>query len=88
MTSGTYDLYWIAVDPSAQGLGVGQALLCEVESQVKAAQGRMVLIETSSRSDYGATQKFYARSGYALEVQLRDFYTPGDDKLIYVKRFA
>jgi GNAT superfamily N-acetyltransferase len=30
-TLGTYDLYWMAVDPGAQGTGVGTALLREME---------------------------------------------------------
>ena len=30
-TEGTYDLYWLAVDPSAQGQGLGRALCGEVD---------------------------------------------------------
>lgn len=87
MTEGTYDLYWIAVDPAVQGKGVGGLLIAHVEEHVRSKGGRMLLIETSSRSDYEATQRFYARSGYVIEVRLRDYYTPGDDKLVYAKRF-
>lgn len=88
MTEGTYDLYWIAVDPAAQGRGVGRALLESVERDIARADARMMLIETSSRSDYAATQAFYSGSGYELEVRLREYYSPGDDKLVYVKRFG
>ena len=88
MTTGTWDLYWIATDPAVQGQGAGRELLAHVEREVAAAGGRMLLIETSSRDDYGKTQHFYEKCGYTIEVRLRDYYTPGDDKLVYVKRFA
>ena len=59
MTTGTYDLYWIATDPRVQGGGSGRALLEHVEANVRGEGGRMLLIETSSRDDYGKTQHFY-----------------------------
>src|SRR5688572_14535998 len=33
-TLGSYDLYWIAVDPNWQGHGLGQALVRETERQI------------------------------------------------------
>ena len=88
MTKGTYDLYWIATDPGVQGGGSGRALLAHVEDDVRRAEGRMLLIETSSRDDYGKTQHFYEKCGYSIEVRLKDYYSVGDDKLVYVKRFS
>jgi ribosomal protein S18 acetylase RimI-like enzyme len=34
LTDGTYDLYWIAVDPHAQSRGIGRALLDWAETEV------------------------------------------------------
>lgn len=86
-TEGNFDLYWIAVDPAAQGTGVGQRLLEHVEEAVRSRNGRMVCLETSSQGGYGRTRSFYERAGYLLESRIRDFYKPGDDRLTYVKRF-
>ena len=86
MTRGTYDLYWIAVDRASQGRGYGRTLLAFAEDEVARRGGRLLLIETSSQDTYGATVRFYERAGYALEARLRDYYKPGDDKLIFVKR--
>jgi ribosomal protein S18 acetylase RimI-like enzyme len=83
LTDGTWDLYWIAVDPAAQGGGFGRALLQHAEADVKARGGRLLLIETSSQESYGATIRFYERSGYPLMARIKDFYRPGDDKLIF-----
>ena len=82
VTEGTWDLYWIAVDPAAQGGGVGRALLEHAERDVLARGGRLLLIETSSQESYAATIRFYERSGYPLMARIKEFYRPGDDKLI------
>ena len=50
--------------------------------------GRQIYIETSSQPIYQPTQAFYTRAGYVLEATLKDFYAPGDDKLVFVKRLA
>lgn len=86
-TMGNFDLYWIAVDPAAQGTGVGQRLLEHVEEEVRRRGGRMVCLETSSQGGYSRTRSFYEKAGYQLESRIRDFYKPGDDRLTYVKRF-
>jgi ribosomal protein S18 acetylase RimI-like enzyme len=86
-TDGNFDLYWIAVDPAAQGTGVGQRLIEHVEEGVRRRGGRMVCLETSSQGGYSRTRSFYEKAGYLLESRIRDFYKPGDDRLTYVKRF-
>jgi ribosomal protein S18 acetylase RimI-like enzyme len=86
-TVGSFDLYWIAVDPAVQGSGVGQRLMEHVEVQARQRGGRMVCLETSSQGGYSRTRSFYERAGYILESCIRDFYKPNDDRLTYVKRF-
>ena len=84
-TQSSYDLYWIAVAADRQGLGLGRVLLEESERRIAAAGGRRVYIETSNRPLYVPTRGFYLRCGYEQEAVLKDFYAPGDDKVIYVK---
>lgn len=84
-TQGSFDLYWIAVDQSCRGKGLGQALLRETEARIRRDGGRRVYIETSNRPQYVPTRAFYIRSGYELEAVLKEFYAPGDDKAMYVK---
>jgi ribosomal protein S18 acetylase RimI-like enzyme len=87
-TVGSYDLYWIVVDPRQQGRGLGRALVHEVERQIAAVQGRRIYIETSSLEKYAPTRAFYLACGYTEAARLPDFYTPGDAKVIYVKDLA
>jgi ribosomal protein S18 acetylase RimI-like enzyme len=85
LTEGTFDLYWIVVDPEAQKRGYGRLLLRAAEEDAAKRGGRLLLIETSSQPAYDATVRFYKRNGYRLEARVHDFYHRGDDKLILAK---
>lgn len=86
-TVGTWDLYWMAVDPGLQGSGVGTALLQEMESRLR-GRARLVVVETAGRPDYLATRRFYESRGYVAAARIADFYEPGDDLVIYTKRLT
>ena len=86
MTDGTFDLYWIAVDPDEQGRGLGRQLLAAAEGEVRARGGRLVLIETAGHDAYAPTIRFYERSGYTLVSRIADYYRVGEDKLVFEKR--
>ncbi len=83
-TLGTYDLYWMAVDPALQGAGVGTALVGEMEQRL-AGIARLVVVETAGRPDYAATRAFYQARGYRATAVIPDFYAPGDDQVVFVK---
>jgi ribosomal protein S18 acetylase RimI-like enzyme len=85
-TDRTFDLYWIAVHPDAQGAGAGAALMSEVERRLWSRRARLIVIETSSRNDYAPTRRFYQKRGYQETARLRDFYAPGDDRVVLTKR--
>ena len=85
-TLGTYDLYWIAVHPAHQGEGGGSRLLGEVERRLREREARLLVIETSAKTDYETTRRFYERREYREFARLSDFYAFGDDRVIYAKR--
>lgn len=84
-TVGTFDLYWMAVDPALQGAGVGTALVQEMEQRLVGA-ARLVVVETAGRPDYAPTRAFYEARGYCRAAVIPDFYAPGDDQVVYTKR--
>jgi ribosomal protein S18 acetylase RimI-like enzyme len=87
-TEGTFDLYWLAVDPAAQGRGIGRALVRGVEGKLIGRGGRLLVVETSSRPDYASTRQFYTRTGYTEAARVRDFYAPADDRILLTTRLT
>src|SRR5260370_453347 len=71
--------------PARQREGLGTELLRAVEDRLKTDRGRLVVVETSSRTDYAPTRAFYERRGYTQAARLPGYYAPGDDLVIYLK---
>lgn len=88
LTDGTWNLLMIAVHPDKQRQGRGAALIGAVERQVTARNGRIVLIETSGLGSFEGQRALYKRLGYAEEARIRDFYEPGNDKVVFWKTLA
>lgn len=85
---GVWNLWWIGVHPSRQGRGLGGEMLAAVEAHVRAAGGRLLLIETSATPAFDPVRRFYAKRGYAEGGRIPDFYADGDGKVTYYKRVA
>jgi ribosomal protein S18 acetylase RimI-like enzyme len=86
-TAGTYDLYWIAVDPQRYGSGDAALLLTTAEEYIQTRNGALMIVETSSTPKYERTRAFYLKYGYAELARIRQYYRPGDDLIIYGKYF-
>ena len=85
-TKESYDLYWIAVLHDFRSRGIGRELLERTEKKIEEMGGKRIYVDTSSRDQYEPTRSFYRAGGYEQEAVLKDFYSPGDDKIIYVKQ--
>jgi ribosomal protein S18 acetylase RimI-like enzyme len=86
LTAASWDLYWIGVDPVEQRRGLGRWLLAECERRIGELGGEQVWVETSGREQYEPTRSFYERAGYHTAARFADFYAPGDDKVVFVRR--
>uniref|UniRef100_A0A7V3E8A1 N-acetyltransferase n=1 Tax=Ignavibacterium album TaxID=591197 RepID=A0A7V3E8A1_9BACT len=87
LTDAVYDLYWIVADPEHSGKGIGKNLLEHAENFVKEKKGRWLLAETSSKESYLSTQSFYFRNNFSIISEIKDFYSVGDNLLIFGKYF-
>jgi ribosomal protein S18 acetylase RimI-like enzyme len=85
-TAGTYDMYWIVVDPDYQGQGIAQALDACAVSFVQERNGYWLIAETSSQPSYERSRAFYVKQGYSVLARIPDYYKPGDDLIIFGKR--
>ncbi len=86
LTDAVYDLYWILVDPGHRQRGVGRSLLEHTEGVLKKQGARLLVAETSGLKTYEPARGFYLRNGFNEEARIREFYKPGDDLVVYVKR--
>lgn len=86
ITDGTYNLLAIAVNPERQSAGVGRSLVAAVEQAVRDLNGRVLLVETSSLSEFERTRRFYDQLAFSREAVIRDFYSEGDDKVVFWKK--
>lgn len=83
-----WNLYFIATAPEAQGQGLGDLLIDEIERDLRAQGGevaRVLIVETSSTDQYARTRDFYRGRGCDEEARIRQFYGPGDDKIVFWK---
>lgn len=86
VTEGTWDVYWQAVAREHQGQGIGSRLMAAALKEIREAGGRLAVIETSGIPSYEKTRRYYAGLGFETVARIPDFYAPGDDQLILVKR--
>ncbi len=86
MTRGTFDLYWVVVDPNFQGQGIGSKLIAFLEEGVREKRGRMILADTSTMPQYEKTKYFYLRNGFQEIGRVPDYYYPGNDRITFCKR--
>ena len=84
-TRESFHLYWIVVDQELRGRGIGPHLMRLVEERIRDMGGTRVYAETSSRTQYAPTQRFYEKCGFSAEARLKDYYAPEEDLLIYSK---
>ena len=87
MTDRSWYLYWIAVTKTTQAKGIGGHLLRHAEEDIRKRNGRVLFIETSSQPHYDLTRKFYLRHHYEVTAVLKDYYSDGDDMVVFRKHF-
>lgn len=85
-TCGTFDIYWIAVDPARQNQGIGRQLILAAEKKIKQLNGRLIAVDTSGTERYNPSRSFYEKNGYINSACLENFYNTGDSKVIYLKK--
>lgn len=85
LTEGTWNMLAVAVLPTKQGTGVGGAIVKELEANLRKRGHRILIVDTSGADAFAQTRKFYRKNNYVEEACIRDFWAPGDDKVIFWK---
>jgi len=86
MTDCTFDLYWIVVHASFRGKGIARTLISDMEAALlERGPKAQIRVETSQSEGYGAARKLYERAGYPETARFADFYSEGDDLIVFYK---
>ena len=84
-TLGTYDLYWMAVDPALQGAGIGTALVLEMERRLAGPCPADRRGDRRSPGLLGHPRGSTRPGAIGRRRPFADFYAPGDDQVVFVK---
>jgi ribosomal protein S18 acetylase RimI-like enzyme len=85
LNEGSFNLYWIAVNPYKARKGVGTSLLRRVEETIRSAKGRLLVVETSSAPDYDLPRQFFLKNGYIPTETIPDLFHKGEERVTYIK---
>ena len=89
MTRFAYDLYWIAVAPDHQKKGIGGNLEKKMCSALlEQSDSAVIRVETAGRDDYLGQRYFYLARHYGECGRIPDFYSEGDDLVLYFKKLS
>ena len=82
------DLTMSAVRPDLQGAGRGAALMRHAEQDLRRRCQRLLVVRTSGTEQYAGTRAFYRGLGYLEASRLPDYWTDGDDLVMFAKRLG
>ncbi len=85
ITDRTWNLRALGVDPALHRAGTGRALMASAEADLASADGRLLIIDTSSSADQAPARAFYTALDYAHVATIPDFWAAGEDKVTYAK---
>ncbi|MDU6686944.1 ribosomal-protein-alanine N-acetyltransferase [Phytobacter ursingii] len=85
MTNDVWNLLMLWISPAHQRQGVGNALIKQIEKELRNKHARLLLVETSSLIDFSAARAFYSKQGFIREATIRNYYAINDDKVIFIK---
>ena len=78
-----YDLTMIAVRPDLQRGGRGAALMRHAEDDLREQGQRLLVVRTSGTAQYDRTRAFYRKLGYTEHTRVPDYWTDGDDLVLF-----
>lgn len=85
MTDRSWMLWWIVVRPDQHGQGHGKKLMHFMEEDAREHDARIMFLETSSLPSYEPTRQFYLKLAYEITGTIRDYYSEGDDMVMFRK---
>jgi ribosomal protein S18 acetylase RimI-like enzyme len=86
LTDGTYNMLAIGVAKEFQRQGIAIDMMNYIENILKKADGRILIVETSSDDAQEGARNLYKKIGYTQVATIKDFWKDGEDKIVFWKR--
>lgn len=83
---GTYNLLAIGINPTKQGLGIGNKLVNHLEKTLQSVAARLLVVESSGSPEYELSRRFYLKQNFKLVATIADYWQEGEDKVIFTKK--
>jgi ribosomal protein S18 acetylase RimI-like enzyme len=77
------NLLFLSVLPALRRTGAGRAIVRHAAHLSRAGGARLLLIETNSAAAFAAARALYEGEGFTVDGRVRDYYAPGEDKVIF-----
>lgn len=88
MTEGTWNILMLVVSKEVHGRGWGRKLMSHAERALAERGARLIIVETSSTDGFEGARAFYPKCGFEQRAQIPNFYSDGDDKIVYTKELT
>lgn len=84
-TDRAWELLMIGVHRERHRTGLGTALLDYAENDLRERGQRLLVVQTSATAAFDRARAFYLARGYDEEARVRDYFTDGDDMVLFRK---
>ena len=83
-----WNTYFLAVNKDSHRQGIGRIIMNHIENLARSEGINTLIVETSSLESFSQARSFYVALGYVREAEIRDYYAPGENKIVFWKSLA
>jgi ribosomal protein S18 acetylase RimI-like enzyme len=80
-----WNTYFLSVNEDLHRQGIGRHIMTHIEELARSNDINTLIVETSSLESFSRARSFYLALGYVREAEIRDYYAPGENKIVFWK---
>jgi ribosomal protein S18 acetylase RimI-like enzyme len=80
-----WNTYFLAVKKDSHRQGIGRQIMTHIEELAHLEGINTLIVETSSLESFSQARNFYLALGYVREAEIRDYYGPRENKIVFWK---
>jgi len=83
-----WNTYFLSVNKDSHRQGIGRHIMTHTEELARLNGINTLIVETSSLESFSRARSFYLSLGYVREAEIRDYYAPGENQIVFWKSLA